>query len=148
MQTTRVDIVSNSERLNNRETLNFGLMHPEYLSESDSSPPLKEFTMCKMNVVAAAILVTVLSACSATPDSRATGQVIDDSAITARVKTEIAKGQGLTQAASINVDTYRGVVMLAGFVDSKQQMDTAVAAATAVTGVEKVINNLRLKSAP
>lgn len=104
--------------------------------------------MCKMNVVAAAILVTVLSACSATPDSRATGQVIDDSAITARVKTEIAKGQGLTQAASINVDTYRGVVMLAGFVDSKQQMDTAVAAATAVTGVEKVINNLRLKSAP
>jgi osmotically-inducible protein OsmY len=38
--------------------------------------------------------------------------------------------------------------MLAGFVDNKNQMDTAVKAASAVPGVEKVVNNLRLKSAP
>ncbi|MEC4723161.1 BON domain-containing protein [Noviherbaspirillum sp. CPCC 100848] len=104
--------------------------------------------MSKANIAAAALLATILSACSATPDSRATGQALDDTAITARVKTNIAKSQGFSEAATINVDTYRGVVLLAGFVDSKQQIDTAVAAASAVPGVDKVVNSLRLKSAP
>ncbi|WP_151638494.1 BON domain-containing protein [Noviherbaspirillum aerium] len=104
--------------------------------------------MSKVSIAAVAILATVLSACSATSESRATGQALDDTAITARVKTGIAKSQGFSEAATINVDTYRGVVMLAGFVDSKQQIDTAVAAASAVPGVDKVVNNLRLKSAP
>lgn len=104
--------------------------------------------MHKFDMAAAAAFAALLSACSATPTTRATGQTLDDAAITARVKTEIAKDQGLSEAASINVDTYRGVVMLAGFVDSRQQIDKAVAATSAVPGVDKVVNSLRLKSAP
>lgn len=87
----------------------------------------------------------LLSACAPTPTSRATGQVIDDASITANVKTEIAQKEGLGQALSINVDTYRGVVSLSGFVDNKQQVDQAGRAAKRVAGVEKVINNLQVK---
>lgn len=87
----------------------------------------------------------LLSACAPTPTSRATGQVIDDASITANVKTEIAQTKGMEQALAINVDTYRGVVSLSGFVDNRQQVNDAAQAATRVAGVERVINNLQVK---
>lgn len=104
--------------------------------------------MKKLNLFWATMFALVLSACAASPTSRSTGQTLDDTAITTRVKAEIAKAQGVKEAATINVDTYRGVVSLAGFLDSSQQIDKAVVAARAVPGVEKVVNNLRVKSAP
>lgn len=104
--------------------------------------------MKKLNLFWATMLALVLSACAASPTSRSTGQTLDDTAITTRVKAEIAKAPGVKEAATINVDTYRGVVSLAGFLDSSQQIDKAVVAARAVPGVEKVVNNLRVKSAP
>lgn len=86
-----------------------------------------------------------LTACAPTQTSRSTGETLDDAAITARVKTEIAQTQGIGEAAMINVDTYRGVVSLAGFVDSEQQRRIAEQAASKVKGVTRVINNLELK---
>lgn len=86
-----------------------------------------------------------LTACAPTQTSRSTGETLDDAAITARVKTEIAQTQGIGEAAMINVDTYRGVVSLAGFVDSEQQRRMAEQAASKVKGVTRVINNLELK---
>lgn len=94
------------------------------------------------------IFALFLSACAPTQTSRSTGQTIDDAAITARVKTEIAQTQGLGEAVAVNVDTYRGVVSLAGFVDNEQQRRNAEQAAKRVTGVEKVFNNLQLKRKP
>lgn len=95
-------------------------------------------------------LVFALSAaaCAPTQTSRSTGQTLDDSAITARVKTEIAQTAGMGEAAVINVDTYRGVVSLAGFVDNEQQKATAAQAAKRVPGVDKVVNNLEIKKRP
>lgn len=100
---------------------------------------------------ALAILLSVITslsllACAPTSTSRSTGQTLDDAAITARVKTEIAQTQGIGEAAAINVDTYRGVVSLAGFVDNEQQKRNAGQAAMRVPGVEKVFNNLQLKA--
>ena len=86
-----------------------------------------------------------VAACAPTQTSRSTGQALDDTAITARVKTEIAKTAGIGDAAMINIDTYRGVVSLAGFVDTEQQRATAVEAARGVPGVNRVVNNLELK---
>ncbi len=86
-----------------------------------------------------------LSACAPTQTVRSTGQVIDDAAITTRVKTEIAQTQGLGDAAAIKVDTFRGVVSLAGFVETEEQIRTATQAAKRVPGVDKVVNNLQLK---
>jgi len=90
---------------------------------------------------------TLTAACSSTPTSRGTGQVFDDATLTAKVKTTIAQDNGVGKAAAINVDTYRGVVSLAGFVDNNAQAAAAVKAARSVEGVQEVKNNLQIKPA-
>lgn len=88
---------------------------------------------------------TLTSACAPTEKSRGTGEVIDDASVNTRVKTKIAQTQGLGEALKINVDTYRGVVSLAGFVDNAEQAKLAVQAARSVAGVTEVRNNLQIK---
>lgn len=100
----------------------------------------------KNRLILTLVLSATLAACAGSPTSRSTGQTIDDTAITARVKTEIAKDVSVGQAAGINVDTYRGTVSLSGFVESQAQAQAATRAASQVPGVEKVDNNLKLKS--
>jgi osmotically-inducible protein OsmY len=102
--------------------------------------------MKKLTYLFTLVFAVFLSACAPTQTSRGTGQFIDDASLTARVKTQIAKTQGLGEAAAINVDTYRGVVSLAGFVDNEQQIRAAVQAANKVAGVSKVVSNLQIKS--
>ena len=101
--------------------------------------------MNRSRLLLVSLLSLFLSACAPTATSRSTGEVLDDAAITARVKTSIAKTEGIGDAAAINVDTYRGVVSLAGFVDSAQEKHKAEEVAMHVPGVEKVFNNLELK---
>ena len=101
--------------------------------------------MKKLIAYLAIILTMGLAACAPTKTSRGTGEVVDDASLTARVKTEIAGTQGLGEAASINVDTYRGVVSLAGFVDTQEQAAKAVEVAQKVPGVTSVKNNLQVK---
>lgn len=86
---------------------------------------------------------TQLAGCSATAKDRSTGQVIDDSALTARVKASIAEEDGVN-AAAVNVTTYRGVVQLSGFVESEEAKRRAGNAARDVEGVRSVENNLRV----
>ena len=83
--------------------------------------------------------------CSSTATSRSTSETVDDAALTARVKTEIASDAGLGQALGINVDTYRGVVALSGFVDSTEKAQKAADCARRVEGVQSVKNNLEVK---
>lgn len=104
--------------------------------------------MKKISMYLVLLASLFMSACAPTATSRSSGQVVDDVTMTARVKKEIGTSLGLTQAATINVDTYRGVVSLSGFVNDEQQMRAASQAAQAVPGVEKVFNNLLLKSKP
>lgn len=87
----------------------------------------------------------LMIACAPTQTSRSTGQTLDDAAITTRVKTEIAQTQGIGSAVAVKVDTYRGVVLLAGFVDNEQQKRDAGQAALRVPGVDKVFNNIQIK---
>jgi osmotically-inducible protein OsmY len=100
----------------------------------------------KKRLILPVVMSAMLAACAGSPTSRSTGQAIDDAAITARVKTEIAKDMSVAQAAGVNVDTFRGTVSLSGFVDSQTQAQAAARAASQVPGVQKVDNNLRLKS--
>lgn len=101
--------------------------------------------MKKQNIIATLLLSVALAACSSTPTQRSTGETVDDAKINATVKTHLAKAEGLGNALAINVDTYRGTVMLSGFVDNEQQRMAAGRAAAEVKGVEKVDNNLRVK---
>jgi len=81
------------------------------------------------------------------PD-RSAGEFTDDAAVTAKVKSAIATDVGARTAAAVNVDTYRGVVQLTGFVDSDEQASKAVNAAKKVSGVRSVKNEIRIKKGP
>ena len=92
------------------------------------------------------IAITLLTAagCAATKTQEATGEYVDDSVITSKVKTDIVNDPGLS-AAEINVETFKGVVQLSGFVNSRQDIDHAVKLARKVSGVKSVKNDMRLK---
>ncbi len=96
-------------------------------------------------VFVSAMLSIAAVGCTPTATTRSVGTTVDDASITAKVKTEIAKEQGLGEALAINVDTYRSVVSLSGFVDSQEQVAKAGNCARRVEGVAEVKNNLSVK---
>jgi len=77
--------------------------------------------------------------------SRSAGEFTSDAALTTKVKTAIASATGLGNAININVNSYRGVVQLNGFVESQDKIQRAAEVARAVDGVRSVENNLRVK---
>jgi osmotically-inducible protein OsmY len=92
------------------------------------------------------VLAAALAGCSATAQDRSTGQVVDDAALTAKVKASIAEEDGVA-TTSVNVTTYRGTVQLSGFVESEQAKRRAENAARDVEGVREVHNDLRVAPA-
>jgi hyperosmotically inducible periplasmic protein len=72
---------------------------------------------------------------------RSTGEIIDDSAITTKVKGALLAEKDVN-SFDIQVKTFEGVVQLSGFVDSQWQIDKAVQVAAGVHGVQKVKNDL------
>jgi osmotically-inducible protein OsmY len=93
-----------------------------------------------------AVLAFSVVACAPTRTRESAGEVIDDSVITTKVKAELVK-EPLTKAYQINVETFRGVVQLSGFVDSAQARNKAVAVAKSVGGVKEVRDSLEIKQA-
>jgi len=85
------------------------------------------------------------TAASGPSSTRSAGEFTSDAALTAKVKTAIATDAGLGSAVNINVNSYRGVVQLNGFVDSADKIDRATTAARGVEGVSRVENNLQVK---
>ena len=98
-------------------------------------------------MMAAAALA--LGACASSDDSsrRSAGEFTSDAALTAKVKTAIASDAGIGNATAINVNSYRGVVQLSGFLDSKEKVDRAAEAARKVDGVTRVENSIQVKPA-
>lgn len=89
-------------------------------------------------------LMTTFLGCAATQTSESTGQYIDDSAITTKVKTAIFNDATL-KTLQISVETFKGEVQLSGFVDSAQNVRKAGEVARSVKGVVSVKNNLIVK---
>ena len=77
-------------------------------------------------------------------DREKVGEYVDDSALTARVKSALLAKKGVP-SAEISVETYRGVVQLSGFVDTAGQIDLAGSVAAGVKGVKDVKNSLNVK---
>jgi osmotically-inducible protein OsmY len=75
--------------------------------------------------------------CAATPEQRSTGEVIDDTAITAKVKAHLLADPQVS-AFAIGVDTLRGVVSLTGIVNSDAERQRAIQIAQDVGGVKRV----------
>ena len=82
--------------------------------------------------------------CGSTATREGTGEYIDDSVITTKVKAEILNEPSL-KSSEINVETFKGVVQMSGFVSSAAKIDKAVEIARTVKGVRSVKNDMRLK---
>jgi osmotically-inducible protein OsmY len=82
---------------------------------------------------------------ASTSSKESTGEYIDDSVITTKVKTAIFNESTL-KSAEINVETYKGVVQLSGFVNSQADINKAVEIARSVKGVSSVQNDMQLKA--
>jgi len=89
-------------------------------------------------------LIATLAACASTSTRESTGQYVDNSVITAKVKALLAADDFLKSFA-IGVESYKGVVQLSGFVDSQQAWDKAGEIAKSVEGVKSVRNDLIVK---
>ena len=98
-------------------------------------------------ILQVAVCIALLSAfmgCAATQKHESTGQYVDDSVITTKVKTAIFNEESL-KTMQISVKTYQGVVQLSGFVNSAQSVSKAGEVARRVEHVKSVENDLIVK---
>ena len=91
-----------------------------------------------------AIMLTVIVGCAGTAKQEGTGEYVDDTVITTKVKAAIFNEPTL-KSAEINVETFKGVVQLSGFVSTQANIYKAVEVARNVNGVTNVKNDMRLK---
>jgi len=91
-----------------------------------------------------AVLLVSMLGCASTPKQEGTGEYVDDTVITTKVKAAIFNEPTL-KSAEINVETFKGTVQLSGFVSSRADIDKAVAVARGINGVTSVKNDMRLK---
>lgn len=94
--------------------------------------------------IALLALPAMLVACASTPRQEGTGEYMDDSLITAKVKAAILSEPTL-KVAEVNVETFKGTVQLSGFVSSKAAASKAIQVARDVKGVSSVKDDMRIK---
>jgi hyperosmotically inducible periplasmic protein len=93
----------------------------------------------------ALLVIGLLVGCAATPEQRSTGEVIDDTTITTKVKTNLLADPTVS-AFAISVDTSRGIVSLTGIVNSAAERARAIQVAQETGGVRRVdARNLYIK---
>jgi osmotically-inducible protein OsmY len=97
-----------------------------------------------LRLIACFALLTAFAGCAGTQKKESTGQYVDDSVITTKVKSAIF-GDPSLKSMQINVKTYKGVVQLSGFVDSQKSVSTAGEVARGVQDVVSVQNDLIVK---
>jgi osmotically-inducible protein OsmY len=95
-------------------------------------------------ILVLAIVLASAWGCGSTAKTEGTGEYVDDSVITAKVKSAILNDSSL-KVNEINVETFKGVVQLSGFVRSQTDIDKAVQVARGVAGVKSVKNDMRVK---
>jgi osmotically-inducible protein OsmY len=90
------------------------------------------------------LVLAMIAGCASTRTQESTGQYVDDSTITAKVKAEIL-GDPALKVFDIGVETFKGTVQLSGFVNSAEVRDRAAVVAKGVSGVKSVKNDLIVK---
>ena len=112
-----------------------------------------------ISTISLAVMITAMLGCASTgpkeikstPNKESTstaskesaGEYLDDSVITTRVKAEIFNEPTL-KYSEINVETFKGVVQLSGFVNSQTDINKAVAIARNIKGITSVQNDMKL----
>jgi hyperosmotically inducible protein len=104
---------------------------------------MNQFSKTLSALFLAVTLVSVVG-CASTSKQAGTGEYVDDAVITTKVKAAIFNEPTL-KSAEINVETFKGVVQLGGFVNSQADINKAVEVTRSVKGVVSVKNDMRLK---
>jgi len=89
-------------------------------------------------------LIIAFTACESTSTRQSTGEYVDDTVITTKVKSLLAADDFL-KSFKISVETYGGTVQLSGFVNSQDAVNKAVSITRSVQGVKSVKNDLIVK---
>jgi osmotically-inducible protein OsmY len=89
-------------------------------------------------------LIAFLAACASTRTQESTGEYVDDSVITTKVKSLLAADDFL-KSFQIGVESFKGVVQLSGFVNSQKAVDKAIEITRSVKGVKSIKNDLIVK---
>ena len=90
-----------------------------------------------------ATLLIALVGCAGSRTQESTGEYIDDSVITSKVKSAFANDVQV-DALNIKVTTFKGTVQLSGFAKNRQEINRAVQLARSTDGVKSVKNNIQL----
>lgn len=85
-----------------------------------------------------------ISGCASTDKKKSTGEYLDDAVITTKVKAAFVEDNEL-KATEIQVETFKGVVQLSGFVADRSHIGRAEQVARKVNGVKSVKNDIRVK---
>lgn len=105
---------------------------------------MKKIARVLQYIVLVTITVTLL-ACKSTPTSESTGEYIDDSMITSKVKTALFQDKQIA-SSHVSVKTFKGDVQLSGFVADDKQAKRAGIIASKIAGVKTVHNSLIVKT--
>ena len=98
----------------------------------------------RITLLCLTLMLAFVFGCAATSTKEGTGEYVDDSAITAKVKAGLL-GEPNLNSNDITVETFKGVVQLSGFVTSAAQINSAVTVTRKVKGVIDVRNDMRVK---
>lgn len=105
---------------------------------------MKMFKRTCVLLIVAATALSGLPGCSDTPKHESTGQYIDNSALTSKIKASILRNYP-SSYTQVSVESYKGTVQLSGFVSSKKDLDGVVDLVSNMPGVTKVENDLYVK---
>lgn len=105
--------------------------------------PMKQFIRL-ISAFYMVLTLLIVAGCASTPKHEGTGEYVDDSILTTKVKAAILDEPSLS-AAEINVETFKGIVQLSGFVSSRADISKAIEVTRTVSGVSSVKNDMRLK---
>jgi hyperosmotically inducible protein len=97
-----------------------------------------------ISAVFLAVTLGTVVGCASTSTEKGTGEYIDDAVITTKVKAALVEDP-LTKAYQIEVETYKGMVQLSGFVATQAEANRAGTVARGVQGVTSVKNDIRIK---
>jgi osmotically-inducible protein OsmY len=100
--------------------------------------------LTRVLLVVLALSFVFVTGCASTSKQEGTGEYFDDSVITSKVKSAILNDPEL-KVMQINVETFKGVVQLSGFVDSKAMTARAVEVTRGVAGVKSVKDDMRVR---
>jgi hyperosmotically inducible periplasmic protein len=102
--------------------------------------PSKKF----QSIAIAGAIAVALAACAGSPQKESTGEVVDDSVITTKIRTALITEKGV-DSADVSVETFKGRVLLSGYVKSPDQRQRAEGLARQVAGVKEVNNRIELR---